>query len=379
VSQALLEELANAVAAKLGETAGVAVVVDLDERRVRVTEHGLIREIYLGNAYEEYVRATPEARPAIVERYARIVEPDDLAPPTDEDWQRMLPKLTPRRERELLRLRFGNVENLGGIALTEHLLFDLAIDLPERIRMVQPSDLAATNTAWGDAFERGRRNLLGRSKEPWNEVASGLFMSPWGDYFDGARLALPTLFPRIGVRGDPIVTIPNRCAVLCTGSEEPLGLQLLYQATRELMQQDRPMHVAALRLVDGAWRELCADDIAIVSAVPKLAHLEYLQDALDYGAVGVLLRTALGTLGYHVEPLQSSDLDGVVITSTQLAKTPNLVIPRASIVYCNGEPLHWYDFAALLGKNLAQIDVWPVHYEVRRHPTLVEIKAARIR
>lgn len=378
MSQALLEELANAVAAKLSESGAIAVV-DLRERRVRVTEHGLIREIFLGNAYDEYVGASPEERRAIVDRYARIVTPDDLAPPSQEDWQRLLPKLVPRRERELLRLRFGNVENLGGTALTDGLIFDLAIDLPERIRMVQQSDLAAAGMAWGEAFELGRRNLLARSKEPWNEVAPGLFLSPWGDYFDGARLSLPTLFPRIGVRGDPIVTNPNRCAMLCTGSEEPHGLALLYEATRQLMQRDRPVHVAALRLVDGAWRELCADDIALVGAVPRLAHLEYLQDTLDYGAVGDHLCAALGELGYHAEPLQAAELEGIVVTSTQLPKASNLVIPHASLVYCNGEPLHWYDLARLLGRNLAKLDVWPAYYEVRRQPTLVEIKAARIR
>lgn len=382
MSQELLEELANAVAAKIAETKAAAVVVDLPERRVRVTEGGTMYEVYLGNAYDEYADASPGDRPAIVEKYARIADKQDIAPPSAEDWLSLLPKVNPRRERELLRLRFGDVTNvLEGIALTEGLSLQLAIDRQESIRMVSASDLASANMSEAEGFELARRNLLARSKEPWEPIVPGLYQSPWSDYFDGARLALPTLFARIGVQGDPIVTLPNRCAMLVTGSREPVGLTALYTATRTLADVDRPMYLGGLRLVDGAWRPLGEHDFDVVEIARKILLLDSLQEALDYRAVGEHVREAIGSLGYHVEPLQVSEIaDGVTMTFTQLPRVPNLVIPKADmIVIDNTTMFAWYKLEAMLGRNLAPLGVWPPHFAVRRAPTLVEIANARVR
>ena len=381
MSQALLVELANAIATKLGETAGVAVVIDLPERRVRVVEDGLMYEIYLGNALDEYMRATPEERPAIVERYATVVDKGDIAPPTPDEWQRLLPKLVPRREREMLRLRFDNVTNLTtGIALADGLLLDLAIDLPERIRVVTASDLASAGLSEADAFETARRNLIGRSREPWTPIAPGLYQSPWGDYFDGARLALPTVFQRIGVRGDPVVTIPNRCCVLVAGSEDQLALRLLYEITRVMVDKERPLHPGGVRLVDGAWRALGEADLDLVGLAPSLLFLSSLQEALDYQSVGEDVRALIASHGYHVEPLQIMESQGVRMTVTNVPRTSTkLVIPKADLVTCGDGMFAWYKLDAMLGKNLAPLDVWPAHYEVRRLPTLVEIAAAKMK
>ena len=380
MSQALLEELANAVAAKLGESAAVAVVVDLPERRVRVTEDGMMYEVFLGNAYDEYVRAAPEERPAIVARYAVVADRREIAPPTQAEWQLLLPKLMPRRERELLRLRFESVQNLTtGIAVADGLLLELAIDLPQSIRMVSASDLAGAGMSEAEAFELARRNLIGRSRDPWNRIAPGLYQSPWADYFDGARLALPTLFPRIGVKGDPIVTIPNRCAVLVTGSREPEGLRYLYEATRMLAQQERPLHLGGLRLVDGSWRVLGGADLDLVPLAPSILLLGSLQESLDYQAVGERVRELIAASGYHVEPLHTIDNGGVLMTVAKVPRVDRLVIPRADLVVCGEAMFAWYKLEAMLGKNLAPLDVWPAHYEVRRPPTLVEINAAKLR
>ena len=382
MSQELLEELANAVAAKIAETKAAAVVVDLPERRVRVTESGTMYEVYLGNAYEEYAAASPDERPAIVTKYARIADSqEDIAPPTADDWQRLLPKVNPRRERELLRLRFGEITNvLEGIALTDGVSLQLAIDREESIRMVSASDLASANMSEAEGFELARRNLLARSKEPWQPIVPGLFQSPWGDYFDGSRLALPTLVARIGVQGDPIVTLPNRCAMLVTGSREPVGLTALYTATRSLAQADRPLYLGALRLVDGTWRPLGNDDIDVVQLTQKILLLDSLQEALDYQAVGERVREAIAELGYHVEPLQVTEVsEGITMTFTHLPRAANVVIPKADMIICNEAMFAWHKLETMLGRNLAPLDVWPPHFAVRRAPTLVEIANARIK
>ena len=266
-----------------------------------------------------------------------------------------------------------------GVAVTDQIRIELALDLDEGILEVGGEDLAATSEA--EAHELARRNLMARSKEPWTQIADGLFQSPWNDGFDCARLALPTLFPRIGVKGDPIATLPTRNAMLVTGSEELAGLRALYGATRALAEQERGLYLGALRLENGAWRDLDRRDGAVVITVPALSHLLYLQDALDYAVVGAQMRAVLEAEGYSVEPLESGDRgDGVIMTFTSLPRVANVVIPYASLVRCNDDFLPWQRLADVLGKNLVPLEaVWPPHYQVRRLPTLVEIEAAKLR
>ncbi len=377
MSQELLEELANGVAdAMRAHRAGRTIVIDLPARRVRVTESGTMYEVFLGNAYDEYVRAAPAARPGIVAKYAGIGE---ARPPTADEWTRLLPKANPRRERELLTLRFGEISNvLTGIAIGD-LVLELAIDLPQTIRMITASDLEAAGLSEEAAFATAKQNLLARSYQAWTPIAPGLHRSPWADFFDGARLALPSLFDNIGVRGDPIVTLPNRCTMLLTGSEEPDGLHYLYPATRALAKEDRPLHLGALRLVDGAWRPLGDADMDLLRIAPELTLLSSLQLALDYQVVGEHLREKLRGRGLHVEELQVIDRDDApLMTVTKLPPVGKSVVPRADIVISNDEMLVWYKFEALLGDDLVPLDgVWPAHYEMRRRPTSSEFTAAK--
>jgi hypothetical protein len=352
---------------------------------VRVTEHGTMYEVYLGNAYDEYVAAAPTQRPGIIARYASLNAGKDIAPPTADEWKQLLPKLMPRRERELLMLRFKSVQNLmQGITISDGLFLELAIDMPQTIRMVSASDLSSAGMTESDAFALATKNLLERSHEPWTRLVPGLYQSPWADFFDGARLALPSLFQTIGVRGDPIVVLPNRCAMLLTGSEEHEGLKYLYAATRMLAEQERPLHLAALRLVDGKWRPLGDADLDLVQVAPEVLFLSSLQDALDHEVLGGRIAEGLQSHGFHVEPLHAIDDEGTpLMTATKLTATERTVIPRADLVLCASSDgkdvaLAWYKVAAILGDELVPVaDVWPPHFEARRVPTDTELAAAK--
>jgi hypothetical protein len=106
-----------------------------------IDEAGVSRHVFLGNLVREYAEAVPLAQHELIARYARLaVRPVGLASPDLR--ARVLPKLTPRKERD--ELRAENAENLlagrplAGGALT----LELAVDEPETVRVLTASDLA---------------------------------------------------------------------------------------------------------------------------------------------------------------------------------------------------------------------------------------------
>jgi hypothetical protein len=273
-----------------------------------------------------------------------------------------LPMLVPHRDR-VLRILQGEPA-VAALAVADCLYLELAIETADR-----------------EAFDTAIRHLALRSRDPWNLVAPGVYQSPWADGFDGARLALPSLFTRIGVRGDPVVTIPNDRAVLVTGSRDTFGLRLLYELTRMLVTQERALHPGGFRLVDGGrWQPIGEGDRDLTSQAPDLNCLSSLQHDLDHEVVGGLVAEHIRALGFHVETLLSTEVEGITMTLTNLPReVPRLVIPHADLVACNGNVFAWYKLEAMLGRNLVVLDTWPLHYEVRRVPTLVEITHAAIK
>ncbi len=270
--------------------------------------------------------------------------------------------LVPHRDR-VLRILQGEPA-VAAVAVADCLYLELATEAADR-----------------EAFDTAIRNLALRSRDPWDCVAPGVYQSPWADGFDGARLALPAVFTRIGVVGDPVVTIPNERAVLVTGSRDTFGLRMLYELTRMLVQQDRALHPGGFRLVDGGrWQAIGEGDHDLTSQAPYLNCLSSLQHDLDNQVVGGLVAEHIRALGFHVERLLSTEIQGIRMTLTNLPRElPRLVIPQADLVACNGSVFAWYKLEAMLGRNLVALDTWPLHYEVRRVPTLVEIASAAIK
>jgi hypothetical protein len=270
--------------------------------------------------------------------------------------------LVPHRER--VRRILQGEPAVAALAVADCLYLELASGSGER-----------------EDFDTAIRNLALRSRDPWTQFAPGVYQSPWSDGFDGARLALPTLFTRIGVAGDPVVTIPNAHTVLVTGSRDQYGLRMLYEFTRVTVTEGQPLHPGGLRLVDGGrWQAVGEADRDLTSQAPYLNCLSSLQQYFDHQAIGDLVAERIRALGFHVEPLRSTEIDGITMTVTNLPReVPRLVIPYADLVACNDRVFAWYKLEAILGKNLVALDTWPLHYEIRRVPTLVELERAAIK
>jgi hypothetical protein len=221
-------------------------------------ETGATRHVFLGNVAREYVQAAPAARREVIAAYARLAAQPVGTVKLDLR-SRVLPRLTPRFEDgrgEDVTNRLAARPIAGGA-----LGLELAIDAPGMLRVLTASDLAEHGMSESEAHVRAIANLRARSTSRWQELVPGLLRSPWGDYFDGARLALTSLIRNLPIKGTPIAVVPNRCTLLVTGSEELAGLTALAKATELLSAEDQPVHLAPLVLIGEDWRALEPDEI----------------------------------------------------------------------------------------------------------------------
>ncbi len=390
-----LDQFADRLIAAIHQRGFKGTVARVEPQRLRFHDPGdsAVFELYLGNAYDEYIAANLEERRAVLARYARLRDlrtrarnPLDARGASDLAL-RILPKLTPRRDDEAMRLRarpLGLAGVIEGRLIGESLRLELAVEHPESIQVILMSDLDAAGLSEGAAFEHAVANLRARSAGPWNKIAPGLLQSPWADYFDGARLACPELFSKLGLRGDPIVVVPNRCAALATGSEEREGLAALYGAATALMQEDRPVELTPLRLVGGAWSPLGDADVAFLREAQTALFLSSIQAALDYELLQELLTPVLRERDLALTPLRAiKNESGLVTTVTELPTKPKVAIPRADLFeyvhHRQRRAVAWYKLEALLGPDLVPVaGIWPPYFAPTRAVTGDEIAAVEL-
>lgn len=144
-------------------------------------------------------------------------------------------------------------------ALAEHLGVVLVLDEPTTVSLVGAEQLETWGLEFEAALERAQINLRKRSDEAWSQLAPGLYGSPWSDYHDAARLCLPDLFHRLPLRGRPVTTVPNRHVILACGDRDEEALAALLEATRSMMDTDRPISAIPVRLEDSEWVSYAPD------------------------------------------------------------------------------------------------------------------------
>ena len=77
-----------------------------------------------------------------------------------------------------------------------------------------------------------------------------------GDSYDATRLILTNLIEQLEVEGTPVAMVPNRNTLLVTGSESEVGVKMMVElASRELMENARPLIATALIFRDGQWED----------------------------------------------------------------------------------------------------------------------------
>lgn len=235
----------------------------------------------LGDAYDEYCSAPRPQRDAVLARHAdrargmRIVLPADYAAAAPG----LRPVLRGRFDLEFRRLR-GELEGTGAPALPARTVADdLVVTLAWNGAEVDEEALRRWDVAPDTAFDRARENLWNASRERLEELAPGLWISPWRDGFDAARLVLHDLVWQYPVKGRHVAAAPDAATLLVTGSEDAEGLARLGIVAERALREAEPTGTLPVALQESRWTAFPAAPLGRLAALTA-EHVANAQKAL---------------------------------------------------------------------------------------------------
>lgn len=216
---------------------------------------------FLGNAHREYEAANDDAaRHGILQRWVTMTQARDTQDSFAEALVSLMPRVRDRAYYGIIPLQLraqrvsDRVEKLAHTPLGDVLAVSLTRDMPETIEEVSPEQLVRWNVGYERAYEVAMANLARRSAGAFEEIAPGLYVSPWHDNYDASRLLLPDCIRAIPVRGTPIAIAATRDCLLVTGDEDVPGLLAMAQVAERALEDPRPLSGCAIRLSnDNTW------------------------------------------------------------------------------------------------------------------------------
>ncbi|MFO0692210.1 MAG: hypothetical protein U0230_01510 [Polyangiales bacterium] len=242
--------------------------------------------IFLDNLFAEFVHTSRWNRPGAIRSIASGFELSGVEEPTLEE---ALPNLVPRvRDRLFVELlpTFAPGIDVPWSPLTDHFALSLAIDMPEAVRDVTQSDL----DRWGKTFDEllpVAKHRLAQASDPLRfvEVARGVLRSAWNDVYDASRVAVPGLFRSLGVRGKPVVTMPNRNSLLVAGSDDPEALLALIALTGDVLEREPRPQTGRPLILDGLeWVPFEPTEPRVSAAVERRTAIDRARDQAEQKA-----------------------------------------------------------------------------------------------
>jgi hypothetical protein len=225
---------------------------------------------YLKNVFEEYGRLEPTDRQDYLERnVAAMIRPDFSVPEYADVEKNLLPAVRDRMMIAQADLDFGQPPSLDALAkapsvfphtvIGEHFVSVVAIDTEQSVSYVNDKILEG----WGKSAEKlaplAMANLQAISKQPFNEIADGVFGSVWQDSYDTSRILLiDKVAAECKVKGAPLAFLPNRDHAFVVGADDVAGIRLVMEICQELQALPRAMSAIPLVLRDGHWHEFQA-------------------------------------------------------------------------------------------------------------------------
>lgn len=269
---------------QLLEDEGLEASYDEDDFSMKIPDKGTM---FLGNLYDEYCRTPVDLRPALLERLLDVLRGPRLPDDPGEAQALLVPVLRPRLYYEqalgeLAAREGGDAKpDFAWRVVGEHLALGIALDLPTVLAETGKKDLARWGMKPAQAFTRARRNLLARSKKPFERLDRKVkaWLSPWRDNLDGARLALPQLLRGLDIAGDPVAVVPNRDALVVAGADDQDALAMLLIAARELGGEGRPISPMPVVLREDGWQAWAPPPDSPLRPLHSAATIGYLAQA----------------------------------------------------------------------------------------------------
>jgi uncharacterized protein YtpQ (UPF0354 family) len=348
----------------------------------------------LTNAYNEYCGASRDQKPSVVHNFVQTWFSHRKEMPDDFESARhdLLPVIRNRLMFEHTTMKMkseGNTEfNWPYRSLAEVLGIGLVYDLPSSMVQLQQHFLDQWKTTFEEAYEAACDNLRAITKHRLNEVAPGVHMSPWRDNYDPSRMLLIDYIRHHEVRGDPVVMVPNRDALLLTGSKDSAGLARLVEVAEAAHDHPRPLSLLAFRLTeDDEW----------VPFMPPLDHPRYKQFrqfqvkcfGSDYDDQKAALNELHEKTGKDIFVASYSAAEkqdtGEIRSYCVWSAGVTAFLPKTDYIYFflptdeeNGDivaTVPWADAEASLGNRIKRVGMYPERYLVEAFPTEEEIAA----
>jgi hypothetical protein len=240
--------------------AGETTPIRYDAEEFRLIAEGEGNHLFnLGNVYREYCAAAEEKRPEVLRRNVRswFSYRRDIPSTLEDACPDLLPTVRSRAHFELscMQLRLQGMEEADWPyrALAEHLGIGLVYDLPDSMVQLQQRNLTDWRVSFEEALAAACLNLAEISGHLFEKPEPGVWVSPWRDNHDAARLLLLDLIRAHEVRGEPVAMVPNRDTLLLTGSEDDEGLAQMATLAEKALENPRPISGAAVRLEGDSW------------------------------------------------------------------------------------------------------------------------------
>lgn len=343
---------------------------------------------FLGNAYNEYVAASRKQRADILRAYAAgsvETREGEVVPDSFEDAKgNILPRIRDRAfmPYNILRMQLQGMDpdkfDVAHRPFTDTLSVELCFDTEHSVVTIGESQLEKWGQSFDNAIAVARDNLWQMSNEDFNQVAAGVFLSPWQDSHDASRMFLHDLIWQLELKGDPIVMLPDRDHLIATGSDDAEGLVIAATFAKQVLEESQRPNVGyAFRLADGQWVPFMpAEDHP---AFEVFNHCALRTTVINYNdqqkALAELYEQELVELFVASVSVYDSKETGIPFTLCTWAKDVRASLPKTDVIVFQGDAdsmalVGWDIAEAVLGDMMKpQEGLYPVRYEVTENPT----------
>lgn len=371
------DEFGGAVQARIARAGSD---VHYDPERFQISrEHGGLN---LCNFYTRCLAAEERDRESVIEHAAQSyfeTDINDIDEKLSEWRERVLPFVWSRGDWEWLRAEGKTWTR----PLGDHHVVGVLIDLPTTVMYPPATSLNDWGVTGQEALAVAIERLRAMESRPMEEATPGVFVSPWQDSHDCARLLLPEMFNRLKLKGEPVAVAAMRDSLFVTGSQDEKGLRVVYGVAQEAWSQAYPVSLRPLVLRNMQWQ----------SWVPEPGH-----PAMDVMRQSVIMQAARDYEHQREKLDESHAAEGkdIFLASYSVGKTPegqvlsycvwgngvHAWLPRTDAIALTDSPgpegqtwfVQWETAEQIVGHLMTKIDTYPSRYEVTGFPSTDEIK-----
>jgi len=358
---------------------------DRARRQIR-GDHGMT--LNLANIYNEYVRAAPGARPALLQKYLALMLPEE--PRIPRSWT-----LARRQLYVVVRSRYDHAlatiaDSTATLAANDpvqlpwvgELCLKLAYDLGPSLMLVERSCLHDWAQSPEQALEWGLRNLTQLTTPRWVPLASGVYRLDSAVAYEESLLLVDRVAERLPVAEGAVFLPVNRGILLACDGTSPQALATMLETARQaLIEQPWPMAATLLHKVDGTWQEFTPsgtterkaqalkkiNSVQIYNSQQEALQQHYRRRHDEVSVAAFQLRQASG----DEDDLQSfsSWLDG---TAALLPRTDCVALRRAADEEAQSAMVPWEQMLQICGHRLHATQWEPPRFRADEFPSAAE-------